>query len=51
MRIIMSLSVDNIFEKSFLVIAIPALYDNDLDEELKRQYSLDNLKEDILEVN
>ena len=50
MRNNLSLSVDNIFEESFLVIAIPALYDNDLDEELKKQYSLVNLKEDILKL-
>ena len=49
MRYKQDLTVENIFENRFLSIVIPALYD-ELDEELKREYSLDDLKEDILEL-
>ena len=43
MRYKQDLTVENIFENRFLSIVIPALYD-ELDEELKREYSLDDLK-------
>ena len=47
MRNNLSLSVDNIFEESFLVIAIPALYDNDLDEELKYRSNVNSMIDSI----
>lgn len=49
MRYDQDLTIENIFEDRFLSIVIPALYD-ELDEELKREYSIDDLKEDILEL-
>lgn len=49
MRYDQDLTVENIFKDRFLRIVISALYD-ELDEELKRGYSLDHLKEDILEL-
>tara|TARA_B100000767_G_scaffold26002_1_gene22864 strand:+ start:2569 stop:5514 length:2946 start_codon:yes stop_codon:yes gene_type:complete len=44
------LSVDNMFEDDFLKAMIPALYNADLDDELKNLYSIDELKSDLIEL-
>ncbi len=44
------LSVDNMFEDDLLKAMIPALYDADLDDELRNLYSIDELKSDLIEL-
>ena len=44
------LSVDNMFEDDLLKAMIPALYNADLDDELKNLYSIDELKSDLIEL-
>lgn len=44
------LSVENMFEDELLKVVIQALYDADLETELKRMYSIDDLKNDLAEL-
>lgn len=44
------LSVDNMFEDELLKAMIPALYNADLEDELKKLYSIDELKNDLIEL-
>ena len=44
------LSIENMFEDPVIKVMIPALYDADLDDELKNSYSLDDLKNDLKEL-
>ena len=45
-----NLSIDNFYEDDFLKIAIPAMYSSDLDDNLKINYSIDDLKKDLVEL-
>jgi hypothetical protein len=45
-----NLSIDNFYEDDFLKIAIPAMYSTDLDDNLKINYSIDDLKKDLVEL-
>ena len=45
-----ALSVNNMFEDELLMAMIPALYNIDLDDELKKLYSIDDLKNDLIEL-
>ena len=44
------LSVNNMFEDELLMAMIPTLYNIDLDDELKKLYSIDDLKNDLIEL-
>ena len=45
-----NLSIDNFYEDDFLKIAIPAMYSSDLDDNLKINYSIHDLKKDLVEL-
>lgn len=45
-----SLFIDNLFEDDFLKVSVPLLYDVSLGDELKKQFSYENLKENILKL-
>ena len=50
LRINPSLEIENMFENEFLKIVIPAMYFDELDDDLQAQYSIIQLKKDLLEL-